>query len=587
VIWISLNDHFRLPAEIVTQTVAVLAKRRAGKSYLARRLVEGLAGAGLQVVIVDPKGDWWGVRSSADGKSPGLPFTILGGERGDVPLERAGGELVAKLVVEERVSALLDLSLFRKSELATFMADFLEALYRLKALERHRTALMLVIDEADAIAPQKPDQKGDQLRMLGAAEDIVRRGGQRGLGCTLISQRSAVLNKNVLTQAEILIALRTISPQDRAALDAWVEVHGEREQRETLMASLPSLPTGDAWVWSPGWPSAGGIFERIHVGAIATFDSGATPKPGEKIVEPKSVAEVDLARVRAQMAEVMKRAEEADPKRLRARIAALERELAAKPAPSPAFDRAVLDRAIQEGRAYEQRKTAQLEARLQDVRGRFRDVERLADAATAAISELATALGKLAVLAGRELPAPEIPKAPRAIAEKRKSLPASSIAPLVAAGLVQPALEKGPRAVLISIAQHVDGVSRVQIGTIAGYKRSTRNLYLQQLARAGFIAENGGRLHATAAGLAALGDFERLPTGHALLKYWLERLPEGERRTLEVVASAAPGWISRDAVGDGTGYQRSTRNLYLQQLVRRGLIETQREGVRLSPTLAD
>jgi DNA helicase HerA-like ATPase len=62
--------------------------------------------------------------------------------------------------------------------------------------------MMLVIDEADAIAPQKP-QKGEE-RMLGAAEDIVRRGGQRGIGCVLVTQRSAVLNKNVLTQAQIL-----------------------------------------------------------------------------------------------------------------------------------------------------------------------------------------------------------------------------------------------------------------------------------------------------------------------------------------------------------------------------------------------
>ena len=67
-------------------------------------------------------------------------------------LEKAGGELVAKLIVEERVSALLDLSDFRKGEVAVFMADFLEALYRLKNREKFRTPLMLVIDEADAIA---------------------------------------------------------------------------------------------------------------------------------------------------------------------------------------------------------------------------------------------------------------------------------------------------------------------------------------------------------------------------------------------------------------------------------------------------
>ncbi len=312
---LTIADGLSLPTDAVTQTIGILAKRRAGKSYTARRLVEQLVAAGLQVVIIDPKGDWWGIRAAADGKGAGLPITIL------------GGELVAKLVVEERVSALLDLSLFRKGEVAVFMTGFLEALYRIKAREIYRTPVMLVVDEADAIAPQKP-QRGEE-RMLGAAEDIVRRGGQRGIGCTLITQRSAVLNKNVLTQVQILIALRTIAPQDLKAMDAWIDVHGTEEERRTLMESLPALPVGDAWVWSPGWPTSAGIFERVHVLPIETFDSGATPKPGQKRAEPKTLADVDLEAIRRQMADVVRRAEESDPKALRARVAVLERELTA------------------------------------------------------------------------------------------------------------------------------------------------------------------------------------------------------------------------------------------------------------------
>src|SRR5690242_16644424 len=136
---LKIADDLSLPVDVVTQTIAVLAKRRAGKSYTMRRLVEQLARAGQQVVLVDPKGDQWGIRSAADGKGPGLPLVILGGERGDVPLEVGAGEVVAKLVVEERVSAVLDLSLLRKKEVATFMTDFLENLYRLKAREIFRT----------------------------------------------------------------------------------------------------------------------------------------------------------------------------------------------------------------------------------------------------------------------------------------------------------------------------------------------------------------------------------------------------------------------------------------------------------------
>lgn len=90
---ISLSNRLRFPDDIVTQTIGILAKRRAGKSYTARRFTEQIVESGQQVVIVDPKGDWWGIRSSSNGKAKGLPVTILGGERGDVPLEKAGGPL--------------------------------------------------------------------------------------------------------------------------------------------------------------------------------------------------------------------------------------------------------------------------------------------------------------------------------------------------------------------------------------------------------------------------------------------------------------------------------------------------------------
>mgnify|MGYP003429435629 CR=1 FL=1 len=42
-----------LPRETVTQTLAILARKRSGKSYAARRLAEQLFKAGLQVADVE------------------------------------------------------------------------------------------------------------------------------------------------------------------------------------------------------------------------------------------------------------------------------------------------------------------------------------------------------------------------------------------------------------------------------------------------------------------------------------------------------------------------------------------------------
>ncbi len=134
----------------------------------------------------------------------------------------------------------------------------------------------------------------------------------------------------MLTQAQMLIVLRTIAPQDLAAMRAWIEVHGTLEQGKTMMDSLPSLPIGDAYFWSPGWPTTEGIFQRTHILPITTFDSGATPVPGEKKIIPKNLADVDLVALKKQMADTMEKAKNDDPKLLKKRIAELEKGI--KPA---------------------------------------------------------------------------------------------------------------------------------------------------------------------------------------------------------------------------------------------------------------
>src|SRR5258707_5634399 len=191
----------QLPDEAVTQTFAILAKRGVGKTYTASVLVEEMLKHQLHVAVVDPIGVWWGLRSSADGKRAGLPMVIAGGEHADVPIEPTSGEILAEMIVEKRVSMVIDLSLFRKGEQHRFIADFAETLYRRNRHDEH-----LVLDETDEFAPQRP--MGDEARMLGAIEDLVRRGRARGIGVTMITQRPAVLNKNVLTQIEVLVAMR-------------------------------------------------------------------------------------------------------------------------------------------------------------------------------------------------------------------------------------------------------------------------------------------------------------------------------------------------------------------------------------------
>lgn len=579
---LKIADNLSLPVDTVTQTIAILAKRRAGKSYTMRRLVEQLFSAGQQIVIVDPKGDQWGIRSTADGKGPGLPIVILGGERGDVPLEPSGGEIVAKLVVEEQISILLDVSLFRKHEVATFMTTFLENLYRLKAREIYRTPMMLVIDEADAIAPQKP-QKGEE-RMLGAAEDIVRRGGQRGIGCVLVTQRSAVLNKNVLTQAQMLVALRTIAPQDLAAMDAWIQVHGEPDQRKTLMESLPSLPVGDAWFWSPGWPTTNGIFKRVHVLPIETFDSGATPKPGEKRIQPKNLADVDLAALTRQMAATIERAKADDPKELKKKIADLEKQLKAKPAAVPAtVEKPTLFRVPVIGesdwKALEKINRNMLDLG-SELTARAKSVNDILENLKSAVSQF-----KPIVSPNRQI----VSQKSSLVSQKRSFVPRSNGSGQ--GGKLPPAKQKILNGLAFLQGIGVTPADKTQLALLVGVSPTSGGYFnsLGSLRSEGYIDyPAGGTVMLTAEG-AAIADTDGVPsTTDELHEVIRAKLPPAKWKILEALIENYPKPVSKDDLANWIGVSPTSGGYFnnLGSLRSLGLIDYPQSGmVKAQPVL--
>src|SRR6185295_19259650 len=221
----------------------------------------------------------------------------------------------------------LDLSELSEGDKTRFLIDFAERLYR-----RNRNPLHLFLEEADDYIPQRPFR--EQARLLRAFENIVRRGRARGLGITMITQRSASINKNVLTQIETLIVLRTTSPQDRKAIEEWVKYHDVSRE---LLESLPSLGNGEAWIWSAHWL---GKLERVRIRRRETFDSGATPK--ERAAKPAArLADVDLEALKGRMAATIERAKADDPRELRRRIQELERQLRARPTEEKVVEKVV------------------------------------------------------------------------------------------------------------------------------------------------------------------------------------------------------------------------------------------------------
>lgn len=546
---IQIASDLSLPIGAVTETFAILAKRGVGKTYLAAVMTEEMLRAGQVVCVIDPIGVWWGLRAAANGTDPGLPITVIGGDHGDLPLEDSAGELIANIVAEEHVPCVLDLSLLRKGQQIRFMTAFAERLYH-----RNRDPLHLMVDEADAFAPQRA--MADEARLLGAMEDLVRRGRARGIGLTLVTQRAAVLNKNVLTQIECLVCLRTIAPQDRAAIKEWVNVHGTPEQLIELMASLPSLPIGTAWFWSP---AAFNLFQRVQVRRRQTFDSSATPKPGTTAVQPKKLAPVDLELLRERMAALVERAKADDPKELRAQIARLKAELAKKPAPEYVIDRRIVNE-------------------LDDLRRRHTEIGVVLNSIRPAIDRMAQLLREPEVT-------PAAPPSP-------VHLSTNGAAPIAKIASTEPPpgrdagkLPPGEHAILTCVLQY-GGANRDTISVNTGYKRSSRDAYLQRLASKGLITINGALVLPTESAVDALGaGYSPLPTGTDLQRYWLDRLPVGEAAVLNALIRQYPASVAVGDLGELVGYKRSSRDAYLQRLAARKLITRSTGSARASAQL--
>ena len=315
-----LADNLALPSdEAVSQKYAFIGRSGSGKTYAAMKLAELFLTAEAQVIVLDWVGNWWALRLGADGKSPGFEHVyIFGGEHADVPLEATGGAMMADLLVDKHISAVLDLSPFRKGERTRFATAFAEQLFHRK--KTARTACHLFLEEAQAFLPQMV--RGDDARMVGVFEDIGKVGRNYGIGVSILSQRPQAVNKDVLNQTEVLLAFQTNGPQERKTIGGWVVEHGNADV--ALVNALPTLPRGDAFVWSPQWLQ---IQRRVHVLARVTYDASSTPTQRAKQVKPKALTPADIQTLGEAMKATVERARADDPRELRKTIAEQRREL--------------------------------------------------------------------------------------------------------------------------------------------------------------------------------------------------------------------------------------------------------------------
>src|SRR5689334_12880863 len=95
---LNIAEGVSLPLEWMTLATVVYGARGSGKTTLGRVVAEEIAAAGQRFCAIDLKGDWWGLKATADGKGEGLPVVVFGGDHADLPLEETAGAFIADTI---------------------------------------------------------------------------------------------------------------------------------------------------------------------------------------------------------------------------------------------------------------------------------------------------------------------------------------------------------------------------------------------------------------------------------------------------------------------------------------------------------
>ena len=260
-----------------SSTRTILAKRGAGKTYLAgvmlEEVLEKCGNDRPMVVVVDPGGVWWGLLATSAGVPSTHEILLLGGSRGHLPLAARDGAAAADVACHVRPRTLiLDLSAMAPVEQHQLVADFCNHLW-----SREHFPVHVFVDEADEFAPQRFGALAQhQRRSLDALSRMFMRGRARGMGGTLISLRPAVLAKNLLSQVEDLVLLRLLESNDIRAASTWLENFEHQvtpQQRADCLSHLPVLPTGTAYFLRGGDRP---MFRKFKVREKHTYDSSDT-----------------------------------------------------------------------------------------------------------------------------------------------------------------------------------------------------------------------------------------------------------------------------------------------------------------------
>lgn len=548
-----------VPERILESHAMWLGKTGAGKSSAMRHIVEWLLSKDGRVCIIDPKGEWHGLKSSADGRSPGFKVIALGDfkepKAQDVPINEMSGKPVAELVASGNRPCIIGMRGWTITAMSRFWIDFASALFNCNTAG----GIKLFIDEIQNFAPKERTGFGSENMGLHWTKRLLSEGRGIGLAVMAGSQRPASVHNGVLTQCETLVAMRVIHKSDRKAVTEWIEGCADPDSGREMVDGLAQLQRREAFVWSP---ECGFGPVRLTFPMFSTFDSFAPPQ-AQKRITAGGWAGVDLDEVKAKLASVIEEQKAKDPQELQkelrhknAQIAKLEREIVA-------FHNNAVKQVEQVSvpvlGEIDKKIITDIELSIREMFGQStktwefigKEVSRLRE-------QLITVIQKFP--ASVQTARSQIPLAPRHRQGDSPSLPRAVPVRTAVPTNSNGSLAKAERLILTAALQHHPNPStktQLAIRSVYSVTSGGFNNALGKLRSLGLLIGGGDRITVTETGIGMMPDYRPLPISEELLKQWLDKLPKAESTILNVISNY-PGGVDKEDVARGSGYSSTS-----------------------------
>jgi uncharacterized protein len=515
---------------LVDTRLLIQANSGGGKSWLLRLIAER---AGIQTIVLDNEGEFASLRETLD--------MLLVGATGELPANPRHAALLARRIIEYKVSTVVDLYELKLAERRQFVKLFLDSLIHLPR-ELWRPTLV-ILDEAHIYCPERGAGEAESTE---AVISLMSQGRKRGYAGIIATQRLSKLHKDAAAEANNVIIGRTWLDADQArAGDALGLSKADR-------LKLRDLEQGEFYAFGPGFSRPGVV--RFRSDRVRTTH----PRPGERHLLTAPAPSKAIRGVLSKFADLPHEVE-AEIRGLneaRRRIAELERQIRKLKSSNtpPQIDQAAIERAV---KAAVERERAAWRRKLEQGRARFQQMLGVAASAGQAFEKLKVLVNEAESAWANPPAVVEAPDSSLNHRPYRAAKPANHRA-ASSETLDEPLkLASGERRILTALAQYPEGRSKVQVAVLTGYAANGGgfNNYLGGLRSRGMIQGDGDRLTITEAGIQTLGSWKPLPAGSALIDYWRGRLGKAERLILETLTQVYPAPLTKDEVAAKAGYE--------------------------------